>query len=250
MGELVAWLKEPSACPRCTEISWLEKFVMQTSSLPSPLKSPAATAPGKSPPPSLSLWPPNVPSPFPRITEIFPPGLPKRSPTPPDNPPGRSVATTSSFPSLLKSPTATAVVRFPPVENAEPELGANVPSPLPSRMDTELSVEFAIARSRMPSLLKSPMVTETGASPTPVTTGEPGAARNEDFRLMLKPTAPLIASTKTKVRLAVNRLMLAFPTMLPIFIFNLSSQPLGVRLANKLSADLSHSRTHSESRLR
>jgi hypothetical protein len=62
-----------------------------------------------------------------------------------------------------------------------------------------------------------------------------GAARNEDFPLMLKPTAPLIASTKTKVRLTVNRLMLTFLTMLPIFIFNLSSQPLGVRFAYKPS---------------
>jgi hypothetical protein len=34
------------------------------------------------------------------------------------------------------------------------------------------------------------------------------------------------------------------------FLFNLPSQPLGVRFADKLPADLSHSRTRSESRPR
>src|SRR5262245_62409109 len=72
----------------------------------------------------------------------------------------------SRLPSLLKSPTATEKGLVP-----APKLVAvpKPPVPLPNRMDTllELGLELAVARSRLPSLLKSPTATDQGAVPTP-----------------------------------------------------------------------------------
>src|SRR5258708_39510153 len=120
-----------------------------------------------------------------------------------------SVAAMSSLPSPLKSPTATAVVRLPPVEKAELRLGEKVPSPWPRRTLTVLSLELAMTRSIKPSLLKSPMATETGASPIPARTGELLAGRNEAFRVMVRANAAVTEMRRAvdKVRLAVQRFM-------------------------------------------
>src|SRR5882757_523448 len=134
----------------------------------------------------------------------------------PLKPPGMSVATISRLPSPLKSPTATAVVRLPPVENGELLLGEKVPSPWPKRILTVLSLELATTRSMKPSLLKSPMATETGASPIPVRTGELLAGRNEAFRVMVRANATVTETKREvdKVRLTEKRFM-KIPPHLP-----------------------------------
>src|SRR5262249_2117945 len=50
-----------------------------------------------------------------------------------------------------------------------------MPSPLPSWIVTLLELEFAVAKSGLPSRLKSPTATERG--PDPTLTGEPAALK-------------------------------------------------------------------------
>ena len=69
----------------------------------------------------------------------------------------RLVAAKSSFPSPLRSPTATETGRAP-TETSAAEM--KVPSPAPNLMLTLFELEFAEAKSRVPSASKSPNATD------------------------------------------------------------------------------------------
>ncbi len=147
-------------------------FATATSSLPSPLKSPAPRAVGDRPngdaPARLSR---PVPSPF-RTTTL-----------------PLSLATArSSFPSALKSPAAAGPGWRPFVEVGDPGARARPPSPSPSITDTLPLLKLTTATSVLASPLKSPTVAETGRA-SPVGKG--------DFAAAVNPPAPSPSSTET-----------------------------------------------------
>src|SRR5262245_8644098 len=76
----------------------------------------------------------------------------------------------SGSPSRLKSLTATRTGPLP-TPTGEPAGGVKPPIPSPNRIVTVLEFWFAVARSGLPSRLKSLTATEKGPAPTP--TGEP-----------------------------------------------------------------------------
>src|SRR6266404_5437515 len=85
----------------------------------------------------------------------------------------RSAMATSDFPSRLKSLTSTDAGPSP-VPMGEPAVGLNPPVPSPKRIVTLAEYSFATAKSRLPSPLKSPAVTEAGLNPA--ATGEPAGS--------------------------------------------------------------------------
>src|SRR5581483_285532 len=94
----------------------------------------------------------------------------------------------SALPSPLKSLTAIALGL--PAANGLPASGVNPPAPSPSRTVTLPAaplLKFAIARSMLPSPLKSPEVIDSGSVPTP--NGLPIAG--------VKPPLPLPSRTVT-----------------------------------------------------
>ena len=70
----------------------------------------------------------------------------------------------SKFPSLLKSPTAIDTGLIPPVVG-KLVAGPNEPVPVPKSIETLLEAKLAVARSKFPSLLKSPTAIENGKVP-------------------------------------------------------------------------------------
>jgi hypothetical protein len=68
----------------------------------------------------------------------------------------------SSFPSPLKSPTAT---EEGPGPAATDEASVKFPVPSPNKMETVLSLELTTARSCLPSPLKSATASELGILP-------------------------------------------------------------------------------------
>src|SRR6266404_5750602 len=133
------------------------------SRLPSPLKSPTATDLGNDPISGYFTAGFKVPSPLPRSTLI----APFRHPWPFVH---SFATTTSSLPSLLKSPVATADVCFP----ADRFVPARVklPSPLPNSTLTSpfahsplATHQFAATTSGLPSPLRSPIAMDVGRYP-------------------------------------------------------------------------------------
>src|SRR5262249_43677742 len=76
----------------------------------------------------------------------------------------------SGLPSRLKSPTTTELGPDP-TSTGEPWGCVKPPIPSPNKIVTVEAAEFAVARSGLPSRLKSPTTTERG--PDPTSTGEP-----------------------------------------------------------------------------
>ena len=64
----------------------------------------------------------------------------------------------SGLPSRLKSPTVSAIGLVLPTPGESPRC-VKPPIPLPSRIVTLLEFKFAVARSGLPSRLKSPTAT-------------------------------------------------------------------------------------------
>src|SRR5205085_2109509 len=135
-------------------------FAVERSGLPSRLKSPTATEMGKLPTATGELEGcENPPLPFPsRIVTVL--AL-------------KFAVARSGVPSRLKSPTATDLGLLP-VPTGEPQACEKPPAPSPSKIVTLLELMLETARSRLPSLLKSPTAVEEGLIPT--ATGEPGAS--------------------------------------------------------------------------
>src|SRR5438552_5494824 len=77
------------------------------------------------------------------------------------------------MPSPLKSPTTTEEGDLP-TANGLPGAVVKTPEPFPSNTVTLLLPRFAVARSGMPSPLKSPTATKAGNDPT--ANGLPAAA--------------------------------------------------------------------------
>src|SRR5260370_20620474 len=108
------------------------------------------------------------------------------------------------MPSPLKSPIAIAVVLLLSNETEYVVCVLKVPFPLPSRMLTFLSVEFATARSSLPSPLKSP--TTIAIAPLPVAyfvadavnPPEPSPIRMLTFLSLLFRTARSITPSPSK----------------------------------------------------
>src|ERR1039458_10269748 len=73
----------------------------------------------------------------------------------------------SGFPSPLKSPTAIEDGLIP-TGTGYVVAGAKFPAPSPFRIETVLSLKLVTARSRLPSLLKSPTATKDGLAPTAI----------------------------------------------------------------------------------
>ena len=128
--------------------------------MPSPFRSPTATHSG--PVPALKLVAaPNEPVPAPSSTETLPPAL---------------AVARSCLPSPSKSPVATERGPVPTLKGL-PLAAANEPAPSPSSTETLFELLLAVARSRLPSPLKSPVATER--EPPPALKGLPLAAANE-----------------------------------------------------------------------
>src|SRR5260370_1428511 len=68
------------------------------------------------------------------------------------------------MPSPLKSPTTTELGDDPTAKGV-PRAAANPPNPFPTSTVTLLLPQVAVARSGMPSPLKSPTTTESGRDP-------------------------------------------------------------------------------------
>ena len=66
------------------------------------------------------------------------------------------------MPSPSRSPIATNPGLGPVAKSV---FGPNVPSPFPSSTEIVEADRFAVARSSFPSLLRSPIATETGRNP-------------------------------------------------------------------------------------
>src|SRR5437667_262180 len=153
--KLVAAPKPPVPLPSSTDTSLEPRLATARSGLPSRLKSPTATETGFVPTPKL-------------VSEKLSPAQEQRLVF-------RRTDTLlevwlavarSGLPSRLKSPTATEYGSVPAVKLvAAPKL----PVPLPSSTDTLLALKptLDVARSGLPSRLKSPTATEIGFVPTP-----------------------------------------------------------------------------------
>jgi len=125
-------------------------FTIAKSSLLSLLKSATATEIGPAPVSDPAGVSTNVPSPLPSKTDAILSTL--------------LMTIKSSRPSALKSPDETAAGPVP-TATGEPVAGVKVPSPTPRRIVTVLSALLAIAKSCLPSLLKSPTVAAPGKAP-------------------------------------------------------------------------------------
>ena len=150
----------------------LPAFATAMSSMPSRLKSATVIAIGLVPATNgLALAAANPPEPFPsNSVTLLPSGL---------------ATARSRMPSPLKSPVARACGPAP-VANGLPLAGVNPPELTPRSMVTVPSVVLAIARSRLPSPLKSPVMIACG--PLPTANGLTAA---------VKPPAPLPSSSVT-----------------------------------------------------
>src|ERR1051325_7367409 len=157
--------KPPSPSPSTTVTLFWLAFAVARSGLPSRLKSPTATAVGPS---STDMGDASdgLKSPIPlpsRIVILLLAAL---------------IDARSGLPSRLKS--LTTICRGPElVASGEVDAGLKSPIPLPSRMVILLEVVFAVARSGLPSRLKSPTATEIGKVPT--ASGEEPAAVKSAF---------------------------------------------------------------------
>src|SRR5271170_1678504 len=141
----VAIVSAVSAKSAVAELSW--ELTTTRSSLPSPLKSAAATdvEPVSAAGPAAAV---KVPSPLPiRIVTLLLPAL---------------ATARSGTPSPLKSATAMELGAVPVAGLAA---GVKVPSPLPSRIVTLLLPELATAKSSLPSPLKSAAAIDEGPAP-------------------------------------------------------------------------------------
>src|SRR5579871_1093288 len=152
-AKLTGRWKEPSPLPSSTLTVLAEKLVQARSAMPSPLKSPAVSEWGVRPaPPRLDgAW--KVPSPLPRkrLTLL-----------------SQLTAATSRLPSPLKSATARTRVFGPVVAYVTGSW--KEPSPLPRKtlmlpLRPVLKLELAVARSGMPSPLKSATTVPKGTVP-------------------------------------------------------------------------------------
>src|SRR6266571_5259622 len=92
----------------------------------------------------------------------------------------------SCFPSSLKSPMTKDLGEVP-TAYGEPGAGLRTPAPLPRRIVTLVLSALAVARSCLPSPLKSPATADIGDLPT--ATVEPGD------RLKLPPPSPSKTTT-------------------------------------------------------
>ena len=159
--------------PRSNVTLALPEFETARSSVPFPSKSPTAIPKGDVPTAN---------------------GLPVTCENPPEPSPSRTVTfwdvrfTTarSSLPSPLKSPVAIPKGRVPTAYGL-PGDAVNPPAPSPSSTVTVASPELEIARSSLPSPLKSPITMPRGV--VPITNGLPVTSVNAP--------APLPSSTVT-----------------------------------------------------
>ena len=139
-------------------------FATARSGLPSPLKSPAVMNTGPNPTkkglPEAGL---NLPVPSPSNTVTVLPLV--------------FATARSGLPSPLKSRTTNDSGSGPTAKGL-PGAGMKPPVPFPGSTVTLLPVEFAVARSGTPSLLKSPTATATGEVLLPAENGLPVAAVN------------------------------------------------------------------------
>ncbi len=158
-GDAGAGANPPLPSPNRMLTLSLAEFATARSAMPSPLKSALATPEGIKPTaigdPAAGANPP-LPSPNRMLTLLLP----------------AFVTARSTMPSPLKSPVAIPPGPVP-TANGDPGAGANPPLPSPSRILTLSLIEFATARSAMPSPLKSALVTTPG--PIPAGTGDPEA---------------------------------------------------------------------------
>src|SRR5271166_6300927 len=184
--------KVPSPSPKSTLTLPLAKLVMAKSANPSPLKSPTAICKGKKPVAYVCCdW--KVPSPLPSSTLT----VAARS--------VELVTARSAMPSPLKSPTATN--KGPPPTSYATG-GWKLPSRLPSStltvpglklLQRKLSLQFVMAKSAMPSPLKSPIATPNGALPA----GYVCCGWKVDMPGPTSPTLPRFTSVVRSVKLAV-----------------------------------------------
>src|ERR1039458_3612645 len=190
--------------PSNTLMLLLPKSATARSARPSPLKSPTTRPRGNIPAgnglPLMGLKPP-LPLPDSTVTLAL----------------GSLVTAKSALPSPLKSPTASEVGPNP-TENGLPDASVKPPRPSPNKTVTLLLIEFATARSALPSPLKSPITIEFGMLPvdglTEAAAKRPPPSPNRMVTLLLFSFATATSGIPSPLKSPTTREAGLFPTAL------------------------------------